>query len=206
MGVTRAGRFAALTNYRAPEDHNPQAPSRGLLVANFLQSDEPPLVYLDRLVLSDERFNGFNLLVADTEALYYYSNRSGDIRYLDPGVYGLSNHLLDTPWPKVHRGKAYLATLLTREEIDTNDLIGLLKDPTVASDDQLPDTGVGADWERLLSPIFISTAAYGTRSSTALLIEHTGRIIFEEHTVPGSDEGAATSASRYDFNTRTFLA
>ncbi|MGI9173780.1 MAG: NRDE family protein, partial [Rhodothermales bacterium] len=178
LGVTRAGRFAAITNYREPDVHLEHAPSRGELVAGFLQSDNAPQAYLDHLAPSADRYNGFNLIVGDAEAMGYFSNREGTVRMLGPGVYGLSNHLLDTPWPKVEQGKKLLEEYLGHDEIDAEALLVALNNPTEAPDERLPDTGVGLAWERVLSPLFIQSPDYGTRASTVLLISHNGEVTF----------------------------
>lgn len=188
LGVTRRGRWAALTNYRDAREHAPDAPSRGHLVADYLLGEEPPAAYLAAVHSGAEAYNGFNLLVGDRESVHWYSNRAaGGGRPLAPGVYGLSNHLLDTPWPKVTRGKEALSRILSgagRAEPDA--LLELLLDGTYAADHELPDTGVGIERERMLSSLFIASPEYGTRSSTALLIDREERILLVERTyVPG---------------------
>ena len=114
LGISRRGRLAALTNYRDPAHQFPQAPSRGLLINRFLTGDIPPADYLEQLQKTAHRYNGFNLLVGDQTGLWYYSNRSNGIVELQPGFYGLSNHLIDTEWPKVSQGKKRLKDLLNR--------------------------------------------------------------------------------------------
>ena len=184
MGIDRTGRFAAITNYRDPSRASPNAPSRGHLVSNFLRSAEPARVYLDRLAPKARAYNGFNLVLGDAEGLFYYSNcDSGEFRALVPGLYGLSNHLLDTPWPKLERGRRALRQLLDRQPDPTPDeLLELLADRTLAPDSDLPRTGVPLEWERWLSPIFIDAPGYGTRSSTALRVDAGGRAWLVETT------------------------
>jgi len=183
MGVTREGRWAALTNYRDPAEFQRPAPSRGHLVADFLLGHASPEEHLSALLPRGREYNGFNLLLADAEALWWWSNRDGEPRRLPPGIYGVSNHLLDTPWPKVVRGKAALAGLLERPDTLAPDpLLEILLDRTYAADHELPDTGVGAERERALSPLFIATPDYGTRSSTALLLDAAGRAHLVERT------------------------
>lgn len=167
LGITPSGRFAAITNYREPNTPPPaDALSRGHLVRSFLEGDEPPRTFLERI--DPARYAGFNLLVGDGEELRWLSNRSQGPQPLGPGVHGLSNHLLDSPWPKVERGKTLLAGL--PERLGPDDLLNVLADRTTAPDEALPDTGVGLELERLLSPMFLVTPLYGTRSSTALLV------------------------------------
>lgn len=183
MGVTRTGRFAAITNYRDPRWVLPGAPSRGQLVSDYLCGSEPARAYLDRLMLKAGHYNGFNLVLGDAEGLFYYSNRSDQWRALTPGLYGLSNHLLDTPWPKLERGRDALRKLLDRPIAPApDDLLGLLTDRTPAPDRDLPDTGMPLAWERWLSPIFIEAPGYGTRSSTALLVKEGGQVCMVETT------------------------
>ena len=198
LGISRRGRLAALTNYRDPAHQLPQAPSRGLLTNRFLTGDAPPADYLEQLQKTAHRYNGFNLLVGDQTGLWYCSNRSNGIGELQPGVYGLSNHLIDTEWPKVSQGKNRLKDLLNRKDAwDTEDLFALLADRAVAPDRELPDTGVGLEWERTLSPLFITSPNYGTRSSTVLLIETTGEVtLLERSFVAGTPVGGAAEATR----------
>jgi uncharacterized protein with NRDE domain len=187
LGITRSGRFAAVTNYRDPGGLREDAPSRGLLVADFLRGTEKPQAYLEILRTGADRYNGFSLLVGDSHGLYYFSNRENAVRELHPGIYGLSNHLLDTPWPKVLRVKRALRQLIEANAVETQRILEILADPLRPSDEDLPDTGVGLTWERLLSPVFISSEHYGTRSSTALLISHDGRVSLTERERFGGD-------------------
>lgn len=188
MGVTRTGRYAALTNIREPESYRPDAPSRGAIVRTYLTGHEAPRAYLERLRAGVGRYNGFNLLAGDLEELYYFNNREGGVHALAPGLYGLSNDRLDTPWPKVENGRQRLATLLHQDDPTPEALLGLLADEQPAPASALPDTGVGAEWERALSSIFIRTPAYGTRASTLLLIDYEGRVTFVERThAPGEE-------------------
>lgn len=182
FGVTRQGRFAALTNVREPGKHRPDAPTRGALVADFLTGTASPSAYLHAVRDSAHRYNGFNLIVGDTRHLCYFGNRDGDVRTLSPGLYGLSNRTLDTPWPKIERGKAALADVLESDVIAPEALFSFLDDRTQAPDENLPDTGVGLEWERLLSPIFIQSPSYGTRASTLLLMTAEGHVTFVERT------------------------
>lgn len=179
LGVSTRGRFAAVTNYRDPASLKTGAPSRGGLVSAFLLGAEPPGAYLDRLAPSADRFNGFSLLVGDGDSLHYYSNR-GRREELKPGLYGLSNRLLDTDWQKVAEGKQAFAAALSAGDPDVEDIFRVLADRRPADDDRLPDTGVGTEWERLLSSRFIMSPVYGTRSSTAVLMGRSGRVRFVE--------------------------
>ena len=199
LGVTRAGRFAAITNYREPDVRLEDAPSRGELVAGFLQSEQAPEAYLDDLASSADSYNGFNLIIGDAKRMGYFSNREGTVRILEPGVYGLSNHLLDTPWPKVKKGRRLLEAHLDSDKIDDAALLDALNDPAPAPDAALPDTGVGLAWERALSPLFIQSPDYGTRASSVLLIRHDGAVTFAERTF---EAGEPVGVERYVFEVK----
>lgn len=180
LGITTGGRFAAITNYRDPQ-MPAAARSRGELTCNFLLSDDKPETYVRDVVHLGSNYAGFNLLVGTSDELYYCNNQTSQSLPLAPGVYGLSNHLLDTPWPKVQRGKQRLTELLSRT-VDSEDLLALLADPEAAPDDMLPNTGVGTIRERLLSPAFITGDNYGTCCSTALIVDQRGDVVFHERT------------------------
>jgi len=180
LGVTTAGRIAALTNFREPHAAGKNGPSRGNLVSGFLKQQVTAEDYFAGLAKEGELYNGFNLLLGDADALYCYSNRSAEIIRIAPGIHGVSNHLMDTPWPKVVRGKQALAQVLAADQVSNEALFAILSDPSRAPDEQLPDTGVGLEMERLLSPIFIKSERYGTRSSTLLLVDNDGRASFVE--------------------------
>lgn len=199
MGVTRAGRFAALTNYREPGVTIPDAPTRGALVADYLTGAHNPRTYLEDARQRADRYHGFNLLVGDTEGLYYFGNRASEIRMLDPGFYGLSNHLLDTPWPKITRGKAALAAALDADTLDSERLFQFLVDGRSAPDEDLPDTGVGLTWERVLSSIFIESPTYGTRVSTIVLVDQGGHATFIERTYVPNTNGELPITRRFEF-------
>ncbi|KVC76704.1 NRDE family protein [Burkholderia ubonensis] len=181
LGVSRDGRFAALTNYRAPFDIRAGAPTRGKLVSDYLGGQPvAPLDYLARLAEHAAVYNGFNLLVGDWKRreLAWFCNRAAedaagvDAPALVPaGVHALSNGRLDTPWPKVVRKRAELGTLLTNDPTPPlDDLIALMRDPHIAADDALPHTGIPLERERALSAAFIETPEYGTRGTTALRV------------------------------------
>jgi uncharacterized protein with NRDE domain len=182
LGVTRSGRFAALTNLRRVDGRVVDAPTRGRLVSDFLLSESTPAEYLQSLVGRAGVYNGFNLLVGDHQSLHWFASHGGEPLMLEPGVYGVSNDLLDTPWPKVVRGKTAFERLLEAPDIEPAAMFDLLMDRQIAEDAALPDTGIGLARERDLSPIFITAGDYGTRSSTVLLVESTGEVTFHERT------------------------
>lgn len=176
MGVTREGpdgpKFAALTNIRAPQDVRPDAPSRGALVADFLKGSLSAAAYLELVKERGDVYNGYNLVLGDRNALYWYSNRAGeDPRNGEPleagRIYGISNGLLDAPWPKVTRTKAQFASLLCQGAPE-DAYFEMLADTTRAPDMRLPETGVPIDLERVLSAVCIETPGYGTRTSTVV--------------------------------------
>jgi uncharacterized protein with NRDE domain len=184
LGISRQGRLAAVTNYREAGVQRPEAQSRGHLVADFLAGCATAPDYLHRLRTNGHLYNGFNLIIGDARGLYYYSNRGGKPSLVQPGIHGLSNHLLDTHWPKVSDGKSKLAAILAenKSDIDRQRLLEALQDQSVPPDNQLPDTGVGPAWERMLAPIFIASPAYGTRCSSLLTIDTNGEVDFTEIT------------------------
>ncbi|GAE47874.1 hypothetical protein JCM21738_4895 [Mesobacillus boroniphilus JCM 21738] len=171
MGVTTSGKFAALTNYRDPSETTAGKRTRGELVADFLKETDNPQAYLDELANRHHEYPGYNLLAGNLEELYYYSNRGGPLQKIESGIHGVSNHLLNTDWPKVERGKAGLATIISGEQSDMVErLFAHLENAGPAPDQLLPSTGVSLEWERLLSPMFIKSEGYGTRSSTIIMM------------------------------------
>jgi uncharacterized protein with NRDE domain len=179
LAVTRDARFAALTNFRDPTPRLADAPSRGAIVPATLDRAQPVAACLEQLRRDAPTYNAFNLIFSDGEQLAVFESVAGSGRVLDPGVYGLSNHLLDTPWPKVLTAKAALGAALTRLP-DEQPLLELLRDERQADDTRLPRTGVSVDWERLLSSAFIRTPSYGTRCSTIVLLDRRGEVRFSE--------------------------
>lgn len=171
MGITKEGRFAALTNYRDPEEITEGKRSRGEITAGALKHKGSILHYLEALSQKDSIYPGYNLIAGDPEHLYYYSNIGKSLQELQPGIYGLSNHFLNTEWPKVKKGRDGLSKIISEqgEELPEK-LFALLQSSERAPDHLLPQTGVPLEMERMLSPLFIKSANYGTRSSTVLLI------------------------------------
>ncbi|HET7616487.1 MAG TPA: NRDE family protein, partial [Bacillales bacterium] len=149
MGVTKTGRFAAITNYRDTRSEKNLAKSRGGLVGDFLCGKQPPAEYMKKVQRNRADYNGFNLIVGNETGIYYFSNSGAQIERLNPGIYGLSNALLDTPWPKVEKSKKRLARCLDSKVIDPNCLFDLLADEDKAENAALPNTGVSLEWERL---------------------------------------------------------
>jgi len=189
MGITQpqndgaSSRFAAITNIRAPSEHKDKAPSRGHLVADFLAGDMSPQDYINGIRADAHAYNGFNLVLGDRDTLIWYSN-NGDAdprngKPLEPGIYGLSNALLDAPWPKVLKTKAQFASLLCLGAPD-DAYFEMLADTTPAPDLRLPETGVPLETERMLSAVRIESPHYGTRTSTVVkLYEHAPALLHE---------------------------
>jgi uncharacterized protein with NRDE domain len=179
LGISRLGRFAALTNFRDPATHRADAPSRGSLVKDFLLGDMSAQDYVDGIAREALSYNGFCLLAWDGQALYFFSNRGAAPMAVAPGVHGLPNELLDTPWPKVVRGRAGLEEL-TRAPFKVDDYLTLLNDSTPARDDLLPQRGRTLERERRSSPLRIIDPRYGTRCSTVLRVGAGGAVDFAE--------------------------
>lgn len=181
LGVTREGRLGMITNYRDVANLNPHAPSRGHLVRDFLVQNQEPGEYLNRISETSSRYNGFNIMVGSPNELWYHSNYSSQIQTLSQGIFGLSNALLDDPWPKVVRGKAAFAELI-QNKFTSEDLFAMMQDETLAKDDDLPSTGLPLDRERALSSMFIRTQGYGTRNTTVIKVHRSGTLQMEERT------------------------
>lgn len=187
LGV-RGQRWAAVTNVREGITDAMHQKSRGWLVRDYLLGSDPAEGYLQQVMAEADAFPGFNLLLGDNEELWYGSNRAAKPRKLPPGLYGLSNYLLDTPWPKVTEAKRRLAELLRHEEFAVDDLLALMADRRQAPDAELPETGIPLEWERALSAMFIATEDYGTRSTSLLLRADSDRQELYERRYDGSPE------------------
>jgi len=196
LGVSRSGRFAALTNFRDPAAASRNAPSRGALVTAFLENSWATGEGLGEIAQRGERCNPFNVLCSDGETLGIYESTTGQARVLEPGVYALSNHLLDTPWPKVRQAKSRLTEALD-ELPQSAAMLDLLRDSEPAVDADLPRTGVSLELERMLSSAFVSGEEYGTRCSTIVTTDSGGKIDFSEWTWDPSGEPAGMT--RYQF-------
>ena len=207
FGVTRGGRIAMLTNHRDPRRQLAQAPSRGGLGTSFLLGDASAPDHLARLRDSAARYNGYNLVAGHwREGLSWFGSRSFRLERIAPGIHGLSNADLDTAWPKVERGRARLEEALRENPPGLEErLLALLDDRTVAADAYLPDTGVPLELERRLSAPFIVGREYGTRSSTVLLVERSGRARFVERSYGRDGEIAGQRSFLLQFDDRAML-
>ena len=180
MAMTRSGKISMITNYRDLKNLKSKAPSRGQLVSDYLIGETDPENYLKRIAADKDQYNGFNLIVGSPAALWYLSNYKSGVEKITSGVHGLSNALLDTPWPKVVSGKNKFEQIVKQDKIEADALFTLLLDERVAPDDQLPDTGVGLERERQLSSMFIKSPGYGSRCSTVVLIDKSNHVLFAE--------------------------
>jgi uncharacterized protein with NRDE domain len=193
LGVTTSGKLAAVTNYRDPHPQVLDPPSRGKLVAGFLQNPMVTPEEFQRVLNRDGQvFDGFNLLYGTSDELHYFTNRGGSSGPVTAGIHGLSNHLLDTRWPKLTLARSRLEAILQHTDVNPEEIFAALSDPAPFADGLLPDTGVGPERERLLSPIFITDENYGTRSTTVLLIDRSGCVTFFERTFDRSQVPSAT--------------
>src|SRR5690625_647155 len=183
LGVTKQGRFAALTNFRSAEQVSKDRVSRGEIVNNYLEGNMQPEAFLQSLQEKQDHYEGFNVLVGSPEALFYFSNRQSNVTEIAEGTHGLSNHLLNTPWPKVVKGKQNLRDYVKNtEHIQVDVLFDILSDTEQAADSNLPETGIDVELEKELSSSFIKTPNYGTRSSSVLLVDRTDKLTFVERT------------------------
>jgi uncharacterized protein with NRDE domain len=203
LGVTRCGRFAALTNFRDGGMRRADAPSRGTLVSELLESKRSVPESLRYLQDIGAEYNPFNILFSDGERLGIYESALGQGRELGYGVFGLSNHLLDTPWPKVQNAKTALTAALA-DPSDADAILHLLRDDRRARDADLPQTGATLEWERLLSSAFVRAEDYGTRCSTLFRVDERGAAVFCEWSWDCMGETSGTR--RFEFAVEGFDA
>lgn len=203
MGITKEGSFAALTNYRGHNIEKVDPPSRGHLVLDYLKKNGDPQTYLENIDGKADEYMGFNILAGSVNQLSYYSNRQKEIQLLDAGLYGLSNHLLDTPWPKVRRAKNRLQIIIEDTTVSEEALFGLLADVRQADEGNLPDTGLPKEIEKKVSSIFIKSEGYGTRCSTVLLIDTEGNVTFIERRFKAGTL-AIEDESKYQFSIKEY--
>ncbi len=195
LGMNRAGKISMLTNFRDLSNIKAAAPSRGKLVSDFLINDESPESYIRTVAAQGASYNGFNLINGTAHDLWYYSNYGAGPVRLQNGLYGISNHLLDTPWPKIVRGKEKMKAVLTEPHPDPEEMFRILYDEEVAQDQDLPHTGLTIDRERALSAMFIKTNGYGSRCTTVIMIDHDDDVVFKERVF---------DTTSFTFETNTF--
>jgi uncharacterized protein with NRDE domain len=193
LGASDDGRFAVITNFRSTAPPPPGAPSRGELIPAFFAGSTRPLAFLERLAARGERYAGFSLLLGDADGVAYWSNRADHTpRALGPGVYGLSNGLLDAPWPKLTRTRERFAAHVAGGLSTLDAVLDLMMDRHVAPDADLPDTGLGLERERLLAPAFIVGEGYGTRCTSAIAFDARGRLQAAERSYDADGRALAT--------------
>lgn len=196
LGMTAQGRFAAVTNLRGPQISSSGERSRGWLVRDYLLSRRNPSDYLDHVSSEGSRYHGFNLLVGNLRTLMYASNQDGaHPRLLTPGIYGLSNAGINTPWPKVEEAKVAFTRLLSRREPDFDAMFALMHSEARYPLSLLPDTGIGAEREQALSSIFVRTEVYGTRNTTLMAWHRSGAARMLEKTYTKTGEVSETELS-----------
>jgi uncharacterized protein with NRDE domain len=202
LGLDRRRHFGVVTNFRDLQRPSANAPTRGELIPQFLGGQAGPGPFLRNLAPVANDYSGFNLLLSDMESLWYASNRAeGFARPLTPGVYGLSNQFLDTPWPKLQRVRGRFEAWLTQNASSdpSEPLFEILNDRTrVSADADLPQTGLSPEWEKVLSAPFVLNPDYGTRCSTVALIESGGALTLAERRF--DPQGNVTGNSRWTLN------
>lgn len=196
LAADRTGRFAVVTNYREPLEEGRGPRSRGELVTHYLESANSPAEFAREIAARGRDYAGFNLLLGDPDSLVYLSNRGRGPEVLEPGIYGLSNHLLDTSWPKLERTRRLFTELLAGGA-DTEALLAMLADRRPADDSELPRTGIGPEWERLLSSPFIVSPHYGTRCSTVVKLEENHAMEFTERRFDSTGASSGQSVFRF---------
>lgn len=183
LGITKKGKISALTNIRNTKELlSTHQRSRGHLVSNYLTGNQNPAEYLRGVSEAGKDYAGFNLLVGNQDEIFYLNNYDNEVKRVGQGVHGLSNHHLNTPWPKVVKGKDGLEAIMENKDSDVEDLFRLLRDNDTAENEELPDTGLAQDIEKNLSPLFINMDKYGTRCSTVILIDQRNNVTFVERT------------------------
>ena len=197
LGITKSGRFSALTNVRDLHAIRTHAPSRGELVLSTLLHPDPDPAALHRIQPTAHLYNGFNLVTGTLRQLYYYSNVLNRSEPLHPGTYVMSNAFLNTPWPKSVKTKSRFEALIQEERLSSDDLsdklFELMSDRETFPPEQLPDTGLSKEMEIRLSSTFIHTENYGTRCTTIMKVDQNGHTIFSEKTYEqGQDAGTTT--------------
>ena len=203
MGITRGGRFAAITNHRNPPGTPEEPRSRGLLTLEYLLGDASPGDYLQALQPHAQEYAGFNLLLGDRASLWYLSNIEGRVRQLEPGVHSVSNATLDSNWPKQELARArLLATLKDHESPSHSGLQATVASRELVPDPQLPDSGIHIDMERMLSAQFIVNPGYGTRATTSMWVHREGEVSWQEDNFDPSGTLANRVCERFNLDER----
>ena len=200
LGIALNGRFAAVTNFRREGPKKPAPRSRGELVSAYLTGRQDPRTYLEEARRRSSQYNGFSVLAGDLHALYFLSNHGNGVQRVTPGVHGLSNHLLNEPWPKVTRGVAALGSWLdSRESELVSRLFELLADHTPVTDDRPAPAAAHPRRDRELST-FILGEHYGTRASTVIIVHANGDVFFSERSFGPLGVPLGTTTNRFRLN------
>jgi len=181
LGINRHGKVAAITNYRDPKNLKENAPSRGLLTYNFLDGDDSIDAYIEQISQAAGQYNGYNIILGKNSRMVHYSNIDNNVTKIGDGIFGLSNALFDTSWPKVEIVKQRLRNAISEDRLDDEFLISMLLDKSEASLNELPDTGVSKGVEKKLSAMFIRMPGYGTRCTSVIKKDKKGNMSFTEH-------------------------
>src|SRR6056297_830636 len=200
LGVSEKGDFGAITNFRDLDNPREGDRSRGEIIPEFLTRENSPQQKLRQLIQESQHYAGFNLLAGNSERLYYLSNVSGDMQTVAPGIHGISNAYLDTPWPKVEVAKSECKQAIKPTRIDRDMIFRFLKNSDTYPEESLPSTGLSPEMEKAISPIFIETEGYGTRCSTLLTIDRPGNVHFTEKTYP-VDGDSSEEVKEFSFKT-----
>ncbi len=197
-GITESGRIAIVTNYRNGLKNDSELSSRGGLVTNFLDSDISAKEYLGVLRRSKDYYNGYNIIFGCADSLYWYSNINDKYILLQPGFYGLSNHLLDTEWPKLKQVKSKLKAHIESDQICPNELQAIMLDNHQFDESQLPDTGIDLELEKGLSPVFVDLGSYGTILTTIIYLRKDFKQLLEfSHLDENSDISPCYSSTMF---------
>ena len=182
LALNKSGRLAAVTNYRkwpVPAANI----SRGQLVEGYLNSQHPTDEFMQSIEDNANQYSGFNFLAGDVNNLYYYSNFGSSFQKVEPGIYGISNELIDSPWPKLVKAKDAVSRALNTDNYATpSTLLSIMQDTEIAPDHLLPITGIGIEGERLRSSAFIASDDYGTRNTSILIFNRNNEVYWHEQT------------------------
>jgi len=196
LATARSGRFAAVTNYREQQRAQAGLRSRGEIVTNFVSTDVDAMTFIS--TFADDIYAGVSILAADQENICYTSNRGDEPVSLEPGIYGLSNASLDTPWSKLTRSKDALTALIDAEKVNNTTLLRLLGDRTPAASSVVESGELPFKLARTLTAPFIVADTYGTRCSTVLLMSNDGRVDFCERRFAA--DGTVSGDSNFSFS------
>ena len=199
LGVSQNGEFGAITNHRDLNNPVNGERSRGYIIPVFLTNNGLPEEKIKRIESNFSKYSGYNLLAGNTDQLFYLTNVKRQTKTVSPGVHGISNAFLDTPWPKVEAAKSAFEDAIKPALIDREAIFKLLQDSDPFPQETLPDTGLSPEMEKAVSPIFIKTDDYGTRCSTLLTIDYNGRVQFTEKTYHFNGDSSVTK--NFSFNT-----